>query len=293
VIELPESFVRWRIEVDGEAGSAWLDGLPALVEELCDGWGLRLDQATALHGRLGLVLMVHRGSEPCALKLCWAQDTAGEAAALRTWDGRGAARLLDANLESGVLLMERLDPHRSLHRLEIRDAAAVAGVLIRRLAVPAPRGVSTLREISDGIARSLPGRQRELGSPVPARWLDAAVGLAAELGARPGGLLVHADLHYGNVLAGRREPWLAVDPRPVNGDPEYSVPELMWTRADELGGEADVRRLLAVIVEAGELDADAALGWTVARSVDYWLWCRFHGLTIDPGRCARLLEALT
>jgi streptomycin 6-kinase len=48
-------------------------------------------------------------------------------------------------------------------------------------------------------------------------WMPA--GVARQLGARAGDRLVHADLHYGNVLAGDREPWLAIDPRAVAGDP--------------------------------------------------------------------------
>lgn len=53
-----------------------------------------------------------------------------------------------------------------------------------------------------------------------------------------------------------------------------------------------VRRLLRTIVDAGDLDADAAHGWTVARCVDYWLWGLENGLTIDPVRCERVLAAL-
>jgi streptomycin 6-kinase len=84
--------------------------------------------------------------------------------------------------------------------------------------------------------------------------------------------LTHADLHYGNVLAGDREPWLAIDPKPLAGDPEHSVPELLWARADEIEDAQGVRRLLTVIVENGALDAEKARRWAIVRAVDYWLW---------------------
>ncbi|WP_336212222.1 aminoglycoside phosphotransferase family protein [Nonomuraea sp. LPB2021202275-12-8] len=229
------------------------------------------------------------------LKLSRSEETtADETVALTTWDGRGAVRLFESEPQVGALLMERLDPTRSLRGLDLWPAAQVAGELVRRLAVPAPPGLRSLSELADVMAEHLQRRQRALGDPVPRAWLDAARSLAADLGGRDHHVLIHADLHYGNVLAGEREPWLAVDPRAVRGHPEFSVPELMWTRADDQALDSDnaVHRLLRTLVEAGDLEADAAHGWIVARCVDYWLWGLEKGLTIDPVRCERVLTAL-
>jgi streptomycin 6-kinase len=200
--------------------------------------------------------------------------------------------LLDAEPQAGALLLERLDYRRSLHTLPLREAAEIAGSLVRALAVAAPPGLPTLPEVAAEIAENLPGRQQALGSPVPQGWVDAARRYALELRGTGDQVLIHADLHYGNVLAATRQPWLAIDPRALQGVPEYSVAELMWTRADELHSDADVRGIFNVIVAAGELDAAAARGWVVTRCVDYWLWGLQRGLTIDPMRCERILSAL-
>jgi streptomycin 6-kinase len=69
------------------------------------------------------------------------------------------------------------------------------------------------------IAQTLRPRQNALDSPVPARWVGQATRLAAELAADAGANMVHADLHYGNILAGTRQPWLAIDPKAIAGDP--------------------------------------------------------------------------
>ena len=189
---------------------------------------------------------------------------------------------------------EHLDPRRSLLHLPWADAAEVAAALLRRLAsVAAPAGVPSLRQIAETIADSLPEWNASAGAPVPERHLDAAVGLALEIGADAGDRLVHADLHYGNVLAGEREPWLAIDPRAVSGDPEHAVPELLWTRLDEVGSAAGLRRLMAILVKNGDLDPELARNWSIVRCVDYWLWGLEHGLTEDPKRCRRIIEILT
>ena len=227
------------------------------------------------------------------LKLTWpAERSVDEARALAAWRGRGAVLLLEADAESGALLLEWLDATRTLDRLELRDAAQVAGRLLRRLAIRAPEGVRPPRDVAGDIGVSLQGRQERLGRPVPEGWLATASGLAHELGANAGDRLVHADLHYGNVLAGNRKPWLAIDPKPVAGDPEHAVPELLWTRVDELEDAEAIRRLLAVLAGSGQLEVEKARGWAIARCVDYWLWGLENGLTEDPKRCRRILAAL-
>jgi streptomycin 6-kinase len=289
MITVPQEFAEWCVRVDGEAGRRWVESLPSLVAHLLERWDLTVDGDQPLHGGLGLVVLARRGEQPLALKLSPPGDGT-EALALRAWRGRGVVELLDS--EPGALLLERLDHTRSLHALPIWEAAEVAGALIRTLAVPAPDGLRTLARVAAEIAERLPRRQRALGNPVPPGWMAAALGHAAELGPAGDRVLIHADLHYGNVLAGTRQPWLAVDPRPLHGAPEYSVPELLWTRADDLHTDADVRRLLQILAKAGSLDAAAAHGWVVVRCVDYWLWGLERGLTVDPARCERILTAL-
>jgi len=284
---------RWFAAAGDANGRAWIAGLPALVDMLRARWRLTLEDGGARFGYHALVLPVMRGGDPCVLKLTWqTRRTVIEARALAVWDGHGAVRLLAADTERGALLLERLDAGRTLADLEVFAAAAEAGRLMRRLTVPAPPGIRGLRDFSAGVADSLESRQARLGHPVPARWLELARRLAGQLGAEATDqLLVHGDLHYGNVLAGEREPWLAIDPKPIAGEPEYGVPELLWTRADEVSDAVGIRRLMAILVESAELDAARARCWAIARGVDYWLWGLEHGLTDDPERCRRMLAA--
>jgi streptomycin 6-kinase len=127
------------------------------------------------------------------------------------------------------------------------------------------------------------------GASVLEQVLDRATGLAADLAGPGPPVLVNRDLHYANVLAGRREPWLAVDPLPLTGDVEYQCGQLLWTRLDEV---ADVEAALRRLVAAGGLDPDRARAWAVLRSVDYWLWGLAAGFTIDPVRCSRIVAEL-
>ncbi len=49
-----------------------------------------------------------------------------------------------------------------------------------------------------------------------------------------GGVLLATDLHPGNVLASRRDPWLLIDPKPYVGDPTYDPIQHMLNFPDRL-----------------------------------------------------------
>lgn len=289
---VPESFTNAMASTQGEAGRKWLEGLPTLVESLCAEWNLIVDGAP-MHGYMGLVVPTRRGNELCALKLPWVdKDTAHEAAALATWDGQGAVRLLDVRPNLEALLLERLDSESSLHSVELDEAILVAGRLIRRLAVPAPTGLPQLKNVAARLAESLPERWEQLGRPMSRRLLDTARDLTTQLGPTAGSSLVNHDLHYGNVLAGSREPWLAIDPKVVVGDPEYGLAQLLWTRLEDMGSEAGFHRRFRALVGLAELDPERARSWTLVRCVDYWLWGLSVGFTEDPKRCEAIVNWL-
>jgi streptomycin 6-kinase len=79
-------------------------------------------------------------------------------------------------------------------------------------------------------------------------------------------VLVHQDLHGENVLAAQRERWLAIDPKPLSAEREFSVAPIV--RSTELGeGKREaLRRLDRLTAELG-LDRERALGWTIVQTV--------------------------
>ena len=81
--------------------------------------------------------------------------------------------------------------------------------------------------------------------------------------------MLHGNLHYGTVLAAEREPWLAVAPRPMNGDPHYELAPMLWHRWDDVAGDVrgGVRRRFYRLVDASGFDEERVRAWTVVRVV--------------------------
>ena len=113
-------------------------------------------------GAVALVLPVLRADgTPAVLKLqpVVGGQGVGEPEALRAWDGNGAVRLLDHDLASGSVLLERLDAGRPLATVSDDALAALeilSELLARLSAVPAPAGVRRLSDVAADLLDRVP-----------------------------------------------------------------------------------------------------------------------------------------
>jgi streptomycin 6-kinase len=260
----------------------WVARLPRRGDELLEEWGLRVD-GWSMHGYCSLVVpALTETDERVVLKLTFDGDDESEhePLALRHWDGRGAVRMLRADPSRRALLLERL------HDTDLRDvwdleACEVVAGLWSSLHIPA---LPQLRSLSSYVDRWV----AELGElpvngPVPHRLVQQTTSLTRDLLADPesAAKVIHGDLHYDNVLASDREPWLAIDPKPMNGDPHYEVAPMLWNRTEELEGDLrrGIRRRFHALVDAGGLDEDRARAWVVVREVLNAAWAADDGDT--------------
>ena len=281
---VPESFsalLSGRAAEGHLTGDEWLRRLPHLAEDMLGEWELRVD-GESMHGVAALVVPVRRADGTTAvLKLTWPHpEAAHEHLALRHWAGRGAVRLIAASPSRFALLLERLDSGRDLWPEPIDTACATIGDLLGQLDRPAPPQLGTL---SGHVAVAFQDLSALPPRGMPRRFVDQAVSLAGELTAEAGvdARLVHTDLHYRNVLAGGRHPWLAIDPKPMAADPAYAVAPALWNRWGETVASRDVRRhlrrRLAIVCEHAGLDEGRARSWTIVREVQNATWAAAAG----------------
>jgi streptomycin 6-kinase len=206
---------------------------------------------------------------------------------LRRWGGDGAVRLLRADPPQRVLLLERLHPE-TLDTRSAVEACEVVAELYRRVHVPA---MPQLRSLAGEVGRWA-GEFADLprSAPIPRRLVEQAMALSSTLASDPGAVTVlHGDLHYGNVHAADRAPWLAIAPRPLNGDPHFELAPMLWHRWDELAGNVrgGVRARFHTLVDVAGLDEERARAWVLVRVVHE----ATRELTAGPGTgSARLTQ---
>ncbi|QNE21684.1 aminoglycoside resistance protein [Kribbella qitaiheensis] len=268
-VEIPAEFLK--VGSRGPEWVAWIDQLPRLTRDLLAEWGLRVD-GEPTYGNCALVVPVRTPDGVAAMLKVqfphWEAET--EHLALRIWDGNGAIRLLRADPRRFALLLERAQP-QDLTSIDEIEASETIASLYKRLHVPAGPQFKLLSSQTERWSREL--LALPASAPVPRRYVEQAAALARDFASDSAcdGTLIHTDLHYFNVLAADREPWLVIDPKPLSGDPHYEVAPLLWNRWDEIAAHRDLRfalrrRFYAIIDTAG-LDENRARDWIIVRQM--------------------------
>ena len=83
-------------------------------------------------------------------------------------------------------------------------------------------------------------------------------------------MLLHGDLNPTNVLSAEREPWLAIDPKPMVGDPPTTGPgsSSSRTRSSPPTLVARIDHRLDIVSETMGVDRDALLLWCLVGAVE-------------------------
>ncbi|MGH3448108.1 MAG: aminoglycoside phosphotransferase family protein, partial [Nocardioidaceae bacterium] len=249
----------------------WIEALPALVREIMGEWELTAD-GPSTHGETALAVPVRTATGQAAMvKIGWPHvEAEHEHLVLRAWAGNGAVRLLRADPRRAALLLERAHA-RDLTTIGVAEACAVVGGLYERLHLPALPQLHRLSVLAAQWSAQL--HALPVDAAVPRRMVERAAALADDFAADSDtdGVLINTDLHYFNVLAADREPWLVIDPKPLSGDPAFVVAPMLWNRWEEAQEGGDVRGAVQerfyTLVDTGGLDEERARQWVIVRMV--------------------------
>ena len=271
---IPPHVAQAIVEVHGNAARSWLDQLPSHIETAVSRWGLRLGEPLTPSSYSHAVGATRPDGSAVVLKASYPCDALrDEIAALQSFDGRGVARLVDSNQESGLLLLERLVPGTNLETVGEQAAMAAFCSVLRQLHRPAPAGhrFPATQDWAAGLTRL----RKHFGGgtgPFPRALVSTAESLIEDLhGSASPPVLLHGDLHHGNILAASRTAWLAIDPKGVSGEPAYEVGAFLRNPMSAVLELPNAGHVLARRVDyfSKELDLprDRLLGWAVAQTV--------------------------
>jgi streptomycin 6-kinase len=269
----------------GDQGRAWLDALPATLDEFAQRWSLDLHAPFELSYNYVCPSIRTDGSE-AVLKLGFPdRELLSEMHALQVYNGRGIVQLLKADFEQQVFLLERIRPGIALVTLDDDDertriAAQVMGQLWKP--VTGDRPLLTVENWTAGLKKLRPHYNGTTG-PFPEYLVDAAEHIFAEfVPSQDERVLLHGDLHHWNILSATRQPWLALDPKGVIGEREYEVGALLRNPWGEIHKHPDIKQIqerrIDILAEALRFDRQRMLGWGVAQAVlSAWWSVEDHG----------------
>ncbi len=253
----------WTKEGLGGVTERVRERLERTAREVATEWGVALG-APFRFARYSYALAV---GDDAVLKVVPIEDDEAdhEADALAFWDGDGAVRLLRHDRARRAMLIERARPGTEAVVIAEEEATRVAIDVARKLWRPAERDRPF----------------RWIGDHVP-RWLDHAgdhelVRVAKNVYASmrvDDRTLIHGDFHHHNLLR-HDDRWLAIDPKPMVGEPEFDVPSFLWNPVGSVVTKERTERRIASFAAAG-LDADRIRRWTIIRGTH-------QGLPLWPG----------
>ena len=225
---LPRNLVE---AADSEVRQAWMAALPSMVEAVRERWSPELGEPFQPAVRRPGLAPARRGGDGAelVLKLAWRHPEAEhEADGLLVWDGNGVVRVhaVEQFADTSALLIEKCVPGTSLAtRPESEQDVVIAG-LLRRLWLTPPPGhrFRSLQVMCDAWADAFEQRSSVARVGRDPGLARTGIALFRSLPATADReVLLCTDLHAGNVLAARREPWLVIDPKPYVGDPTYDA----------------------------------------------------------------------
>lgn len=276
-MSIPPAFAQTILEVYQDKGAEWLSQLPTLLNECTQRWSLTVGAPFSLS--YNYVVPAQRADgRAVVLKVGYPnRELRNEITALRLYNGDGIVQLLDCDPENGVLLLERLHPGDMLSTLVDDEAAtAIAAAVMRKLWRPAPldHTFPTVAEWANGLQRH---RARFAGGvgPLPRKLFEQGEMLFTELlAANEAPLLLHGDLHHFNILRAQRQPWLAIDPKGLVGDPAYEVGAFLYN--PDLRNRPNLAHLLQrrvdQLAELLAFDWERVRGWGIAQAVLSACW---------------------
>jgi streptomycin 6-kinase len=306
-LELPPEFTQTIQSAFGGDSKRWLESLPDLLDEASRRWGLTdiqplpnlsynfvaLAQSGASDSERSRIVPVggsaarssrpsttpqrERGSaqEQVILKLGVPnRELTSEIAALRLYNGRGACRLLEADAQKGMLLLERLLPGRTLSMLEDDEQATrIAAEVMSLLWQPGPENQDSFIQLKDWFSGFKRLRQQFEGGTgrLPEKLVATAEALSQELLAEnKDEALLHGDFHHFNVLESRRG-WLAIDPKGVIGPHGYDVGPLLINPIDHfLNGsnpKSQTEKRIAILSEMLDMERERIRAWGICHAV--------------------------
>ena len=235
VFPSPSEALLQEARADAPRGKlwTWMQGLPQTIKQCLSRWQIEWTGESLKQGYFGYVLPCRcQDGTHAILKLSpLARETQEQVIALSAWAGSGAPRLLAESCDEhgGSMLIGRIRPGAALWPRDDPDGQRIAECLQRLARVP----VSSVRGfLPSGLQRltaRLAANARHLHALNPAlrSHHDAMMALAHAVErnqrTREQAVLLHGDLHAGNLLLDGNDRLVAIDPSPAIGEPEQDI----------------------------------------------------------------------
>lgn len=277
----------------GADGKLWLKELPNLQAKLTYKFGVSdltpYSELTYNYVAFGL-----KDNLPVVLKIGFdIKAIEQEYNALSIFHGNAMVSIVDQDLEKGAILLSRAIPGQTLISLfpnQDKMALEIACKLVTKIhqaSIPTNHKFPLLSEWLSIIDQNW---------DFPMEYLKIARTLKNELlNNSKHNVLLHGDVHYGNILSAGNE-WLMIDPKGVIGDPLYDMTGCLlrepFNEAMETGyADQLLQQRMEFAAKYAKVDIKVIWNWTYVQTVMSICWSLEDGYN-DIGRKLEFLDMM-
>ena len=283
----PSSFQSKIKDLHGAEGQRWLGGLPSLLDKYSQEWELRFE-LPSLELSYNFILPARRkNNQSVIFKAGFPSEVLNqEIQALRYFNGQGTVKLLEFNVNDGVLLLERIEPGTSMRDFfnpgTDDDAIVIAARVISLLQdqkhpVPDSFDFPTLNERLNALNKAYVAAEKGK-APFDLHLIQTAIaGCQHLIDTTKTRVLLHGDLHQGNILRSSGETWVAIDPHGVIGDPCFEVAAFV-RNPTALASSPNVanilKRRIDLFSQHLSMDKNRIWGWSFVQTLvaSWWVY---------------------
>lgn len=269
-MKLPHQFMQRIKAVHKEKGEEWLRNFNALILYCEKRWSMRIMTPYQLSFNFAAPAILSDGTK-VVLKLVVPSDDQflHEVEALKLFNGNGIARLLDYELDMGIMILECITPGEKLASIQNdEEATSIICQVIEQLWIPVPAHCklpttsdkehefrNICNKYSDGIGPF--SKQMLQETEVLFRHLNSTIKQQ---------YILHGDLHHYNILSSGKDSWIAIDPHGMVGEREYDVIQMFWNTLPSENLTEVIERRINILVNELKLNEERVLLWGICHS---------------------------
>ncbi|MBI2022820.1 fructosamine kinase family protein [Candidatus Daviesbacteria bacterium] len=270
-------FKKTIISLYKEEGKVWLKGLPGLINQIEDTFKIEIqDPFPKLSINYTTPAKFIDGEEVVVkLGIPSNKEFKTEVEALKLFNGKGMVKLLEVDLEKGLMILEYLKPGTNIEKMDEEEAMSITTALLKKFWIKAPER-NIFPKVSDW-GKGFKKYKNSKSTLLDKKLVDKAEKIFFELEASQGEqFLLHGDFHHGNILKAEREAYLTIDPKGVIGEREYEIGALLRNPYPQILEYPDIKvtikNRIGFLSERLGLDPKRVYLWSFSQAVLATIW---------------------
>lgn len=279
-MRLPEKFIHTMKSIHKDKAEVWMINFDKMIADYEERWEFKIQNPFDLSYNFVAPAIRNNGEEVVLKVVLSRKEFLAELETIKLMKGKVMVKLLEYDVDSGIMILERLSPGITLAEIDSDEEAAwIAAQIMKSLWVAAPEGtdIQTVTDRENSLKRITQNNPNGL-KQISKEMLQEALQIFEQLNSQISNpYLLHGDLHHYNILK-NGDSWVAIDPKGLIGDREYDVIQYLLNKLPEKNVKETIEKRIDIFVEELNLNKERILLRGFSHAVLSTCW------TIEDGK---------